>query len=68
MPDLTASAMQMRVSIGDTCLSTITDDRYEIDLNILDLPPRLYTGSIWIDWANGGAAQGQVLLNVIGGC
>ena len=71
MPDLTGSTMQLRIGAGDACLtlpSTITDDGYELDLNGLDLAPRLYTASIWIDWGRGWRWQGNVFLNVTGGC
>ena len=71
MPDLTGSTMQLRIGAGDACIvvpSTITDDGYELDLNSLDLPPKLHTASIWIDWGRGWRWQGDVFLNVTGGC
>ena len=71
MPDLTGSTMQLRIGAGDACITvpgTITDDGYELDLNGLDLAPRLHTASIWIDWGNGWRWQGDVFLNVTGGC
>lgn len=71
MPDLTGSAMELRIGTGDACLKipgTITADGYEVDLNGLDLAPRLHTASIWTDWGNGWRHQGDVFLNVTGGC
>lgn len=71
MPDLTGSTMQLRIGAGDACIivpGTITPDGYEVDLNGLDLPSRLHTASIWIDWGRGWRWQGDVHLNVTGGC
>lgn len=71
MPDLTGSTMQLRIGVGGACIvvpSTITDDGYELDLNSLDLTPRLYTAAIWIDWGAGWRWQDDMLLNITGGC
>lgn len=71
MPDLTGSALQLRIGADDACLtvpSTITADGYQVDLNGLDLPPSLHTASIWTDWGNGWRYHGDVFLNVTGGC
>ena len=71
MPDLAGSTMQLRIGAGDACLtipSTITDDGYELDLNSLDLSPRLHTASIWIDWGRGWRWHRDLFLNVTGGC
>jgi hypothetical protein len=71
MPDLAGSIMQLRIGSGDACLpvaGAITADGYELDLNGLDLAPAVYTASIWIDWGNGWRWQGDIFLNVTGGC
>lgn len=71
MPDLNGSTMQLRIGAGDACLtipSTITPDGYEVDLNGLDLPPKLHNASIWIDWGRGWRWQGDMFLNVTEGC
>lgn len=71
MPELTVSTMQLRIGAGDACIvapSTITDDGYELDLNSLDLPPKLHTASIWIDWGHGWQWQDDMFLNVTGSC
>ncbi|MFC3169210.1 hypothetical protein [Paracoccus fontiphilus] len=71
MPDLTGSTMQLRIGSGDACIivpGVITDDGYDLDVNDLDLPTKLHTASIWIDWGQGWRWQGEVFLNIIGGC
>lgn len=71
MPDLTGGAMQLRIGAGSTCIivpGAVTDDGFEVDLNDIALPPRLYRASVWFNWGSGWRWQGDVLLNVTGGC
>lgn len=71
--DLTGSAMQLRVFNGSTCVTltgvlVVEDDLFEVNLNSLTLPPRLYPASIYIDWGDGWIKEGEINLLIEGGC
>lgn len=71
MSDLTGSTMQLRIGAADACIvlpGAVTQDGYEVDLNGLDLPPKLHTASIRIDWGRGWRWQGYMFLNITEGC
>lgn len=72
-PDFTGSALQLRVFNGTTCVTlpgvlVPADDLFEVDLNSLTLPPRLYPASVYIDWGDGWIKEDEINLLIEGGC
>ena len=72
-PDLTGVSVQLRVQSGATCIALdgVLDAEgqlFEVDLNTLDLPPRLYPATIYFDWGDGYRHTGHLNLIVEGGC
>ncbi len=72
-PDLTGVSMQLRVGSGATCITLdgvldADEQLFTVDLNTLDLPPRLYPATIYFDWGEGYRHSGHLNLIVEGVC
>lgn len=71
--DLSGSALQIRVSDGANCIVlpgvlVAEGDHFEVDLNSLTLPPRLYRASVYMDWGDGWVREDEINLLIEGGC
>ena len=73
VPDIAGVAMELRIDTGSTCLTLPgvldpEDQLFEIDVNALDLPPRLYPASVCFDWGDGWVREGIIHLDIERGC
>lgn len=67
VPDLAGSALQLRINAGAVCLivnGVIAPDGFELDLDSLELAPRLHPADLWINWGQGWRWHGKMALNV----
>lgn len=68
---LTGTALELRISTGTACIvlpGVIVGDRFQVSTDSLDLPPRLYPAAIYFDQGEGLMREGEILINVLGGC
>lgn len=68
---LPGTALELRIQAGTACITlpgVLIADAHEVDLNALDLPPRLYRASIYYDEGAGMRWRSDLYLNILGGC